>query len=208
LQFAEVKISIEPTGVFADEPRQVVDAEGEPTGEIGGYDFSDEIRGGSIPREFIGSVNQGIREAMEGGVLAGYPIVDMRARLTDGSYHDVDSSEMSFKIAGSMALKEAVRKAGLALLEPVMDVEVSTPEDYLGDVIGDLTARRGQIGEMGTRGNTQLVTAQVPLSEMFGYATDLRSKTQGRATYTMQFSGYEPVPESLANEIVAKVRGE
>jgi elongation factor G len=207
-QFAEVKISIEPTGAFATEPRQIVDDEGEPTGEIGGYEFADEIRGGSIPREFISSVNQGIREAMEGGVLAGYPIVDMRARLTDGSYHDVDSSEMSFKIAGSMALKEAVRKAGLALLEPVFDVEVTTPEDYLGDVIGDLTARRGQIGEMGTRGNTQVVTAQVPLSEMFGYATDLRSKTQGRANYTMQFSGYEPVPESLANEIVAKIRGE
>ena len=207
-QFAEVKISIEPTGTFATEPREVVDAEGEPTGEIGGYEFSDEIRGGAIPREFISSVNQGIREAMEGGVLAGYPIVDLRARLTDGSYHEVDSSEMSFKIAGSMALKEAVRRAGLALLEPVMDVEVSTPEDYLGDVIGDLTSRRGQIGEMDTRGNTQIVTAQVPLSEMFGYATDLRSKTQGRATYTMQFSGYEPVPESLANEIVAKVRGE
>jgi len=207
-QFAEVEISIEPTGSLADEPRQILNDDGEPTGEIGGYEFSDEIRGGSIPREFIGSVDQGIREAMEGGVLAGYPIVDVRARLTDGSYHDVDSSEMSFKIAGSMALKEAVRKAGLVLLEPVFDVEVNTPDDYLGDVIGDLTSRRGHIGEMGTRGNTQIVTAQVPLSEMFGYATDLRSKTQGRATYTMQFSGYEAVPESLANEIVAKIRGE
>jgi elongation factor G len=207
-QFAEIEISIEPTGALADEPRQVVNDDGEPTGEIGGYEFSDEIRGGSIPREFIPSVDQGIREAMEGGVLAGYPLVDLRARLTDGSYHDVDSSEMSFKIAGSMALKEAVRKAGLVLLEPVFDVEVNTPEDYLGDVIGDLTSRRGRIGEMGTRGNTQIVTAQVPLSEMFGYATDLRSKTQGRANYTMQFSGYEAVPESLANEIVAKIRGE
>jgi len=207
-QFAEVEISLEPTGQLADQPRQIVDEDGNPTGEIGGYEFSDEVRGGSIPREFIGSVNQGIREAMEGGVLAGYPLVDLRARLTDGSYHEVDSSEMSFKIAGSMALKEAARKAGVALLEPVMDVEVSTPDDYLGDVIGDLTSRRGRIGEMGTRGNTQIVSAQVPLSEMFGYATDLRSKTQGRATYTMQFSGYEQVPESLANEIVAKIRGE
>ncbi|HSK90532.1 MAG TPA: elongation factor G [Euzebyales bacterium] len=207
-QFAEVEISIEPTGALADEPRQILDEDGNPTGEIGGYEFSDEIKGGSIPREFIPSVDQGIREAMEGGVLAGYPIVDLRARLTDGNYHDVDSSEMSFKIAGSMALKEAVRKAGLVLLEPVFDVEVNTPDDYLGDVIGDLTSRRGRIGEMGTRGNTQIVTAQVPLSEMFGYATDLRSKTQGRANYTMQFSGYEAVPESLANEIVAKIRGE
>jgi elongation factor G len=206
-QFAEVEISIEPTGALADEPRQVLD-DGNPTGEIGGYEFIDEIRGGSIPREFIPAVDQGIREAMAGGVLAGYPLVDLRVRLTDGSYHDVDSSEMSFKIAGSMALKQAARRAGLVLLEPVMDVEVTTPEDYLGDVIGDLTSRRGRIGEMGTRGNTQIVSAQVPLSEMFGYATDLRSKTQGRATYTMQFSGYEQVPESLANEIVAKIRGE
>jgi elongation factor G len=207
-QFAEVEITVEPTGALADEPRQILDDEGNPTGEIGGYEFSDQIRGGSIPREFIPAVDQGIREAMEGGVLAGYPLVDLRVRLTDGSYHDVDSSEMSFKIAGSMALKEAARRAGLVLLEPVMDVEVTTPEDYLGDVIGDLTSRRGRIGEMGTRGNTQVVSAQVPLSEMFGYATDLRSKTQGRATYTMQFSGYEQVPESLANEIVAKIRGE
>jgi elongation factor G len=206
-QFAEVEISIEPTGALADEPRQVLD-DGNPTGEIGGYEFIDEIRGGSIPREFIPAVDQGIREAMAGGVLAGYPLVDLRVRLTDGSYHDVDSSEMSFKIAGSMALKQAARRAGLVLLEPVMDVEVTTPEDYLGDVIGDLTSRRGRIGEMGTRGNTQIVSAQVPLSEMFGYATDLRSKTQGRATYTMQFSGYEQVPESLANEIVAKIRGD
>ena len=207
-QFAEVEISIEPTGALADEPRQVLDDDGNPTGEIGGYEFIDEIRGGSIPREFIPAVDQGIREAMAGGVLAGYPLVDLRVRLTDGSYHDVDSSEMSFKIAGSMALKQAARRAGLVLLEPVMDVEVTTPEDYLGDVIGDLTSRRGRIGEMGTRGNTQIVSAQVPLSEMFGYATDLRSKTQGRATYTMQFSGYEQVPESLANEIVAKIRGD
>jgi elongation factor G len=206
--FAEVEISVEPTGALADEPRRILDDEGNPTGEIGGYEFVDKIRGGAIPREYIPAVDQGIREAMEGGVLAGYPLVDLRVLLTDGSYHDVDSSEMAFKIAGSMAFKEAARRAGLVLLEPVFDVEVTTPEDYLGDVIGDLTSRRGRIGEMGTRGNTQIVSAQVPLSEMFGYATDLRSKTQGRANYTMQFSGYEQVPESLANEIVAKIRGE
>jgi elongation factor G len=145
---------------------------------------------------------------MEGGVLAGYPLVDIRAILTDGSYHEVDSSEMSFKIAGSMALKEAARKAGIALLEPIMEVEVVTPEDYMGDVIGDLSGRRGRIGHMEPRGNSQVIKAHVPLAEMFGYATDLRSKTQGRATYTMQFSGYEEVPQSLAEAIVAKVRGE
>jgi len=207
-QFAEVEITLEPTGKLAAEPRQVLDDKGEPTGETGGYEFVDKIRGGSIPKEFIPSVNAGIRDAMEGGVLAGYPLVDIRAILTDGSYHEVDSSEMSFKIAGSMALKEATRKAGVVLLEPIMDVEVVTPEVYMGDVIGDLTARRGRVGSMTARGNSQVITALVPLSEMFGYATDLRSKTQGRATYTMQFSGYEEVPSSLAAEIVAKVRGE
>jgi elongation factor G len=207
-QFAEVEITLEPTGELADEPRVVVDEEGNPTGEIGGYEFETAITGGAVPREFIPSVDQGIREAMAGGVLAGYPLVDIRARLTDGSYHEVDSSEMSFKIAGSMALKEAARKAGVVLLEPIMDVEVVTPEDYMGDVIGDLSGRRGKIGHMSDRGNSKVITAKVPLSEMFGYATDLRSKTQGRATYTMQFSGYEQVPDSLAEEIVAKVRGE
>jgi elongation factor G len=207
-QFAEVEITLEPTGVFADEPREVLDERGEPTGQVGGYEFRDEIKGGAIPREYISSVDAGIRDAMEGGVLAGYPLVDVRATLTDGSYHDVDSSEMAFKIAGSMALKEAARKGSPVLLEPVMDVEVVTPEDYMGDVIGDLSGRRGRIGHMSARGNSQVINATVPLSEMFGYATDLRSKTQGRATYTMQFSGYEEVPASLAAEIVAKVRGE
>ena len=207
-QFAEVEISLEPTGALAAEPRQVLDDEGKPTGEVGGYEFVDEIKGGAIPREFIPSVDAGVRDAMEGGVLAGYPMVDLRVRLTDGSYHEVDSSEMSFKIAGSMALKEAARRAGVVLLEPIMEVEVSTPEEYMGDVIGDLSGRRGRIGQMGSRGNTQVIKAMVPLAEMFGYATDLRSKTQGRATYTMQFSGYEEVPASLAEEIVAKVRGE
>ncbi|HUH07609.1 MAG TPA: elongation factor G [Egibacteraceae bacterium] len=201
-QFAEIEITLEPTGALAEEPR--VDPE---TGAVGGYEFSDKIKGGSIPKEFIPSVDHGIRDAMEGGVLAGYPLVDIRAILTDGNYHEVDSSEMSFKIAGSMALKEAARRAGLTLLEPIFDVEVVTPEDYMGDVIGDLTSRRGKIGNMGSRGNSQVITAQVPLAEMFGYATDLRSKTQGRATYTMQFSGYEEVPASLAAEIVAKVTG-
>ncbi|HVL98846.1 MAG TPA: elongation factor G [Egibacteraceae bacterium] len=207
-QFAEVEITLEPTGAFAEEARQVLDERGEPTGQIGGYEFSDEIKGGAIPREFISSVDAGIRDAMEGGVLAGYPLVDVKAKLTDGAYHDVDSSEMSFKIAGSMALKEAARRAGVVLLEPIMDVEVVTPEEYMGDVIGDLSGRRGRIGHMNARGNSQVITATVPLSEMFGYATDLRSKTQGRANYTMQFSGYEEVPASLAQEIVAKVRGE
>jgi elongation factor G len=207
-QFAEVEITLEPTGALSHEPREILDEEGNPTGEIGGYEFSDEIKGGAIPREYIPSVNAGIRDAMEGGVLAGYPLVDIRAKLTDGSYHEVDSSEMAFKIAGSMALKEAAKRAGVVLLEPIMDVEVVTPEEYMGDVIGDLSGRRGKIGSMGARGNSQVITAQVPLSEMFGYATDLRSKTQGRATYTMQFAGYEEVPTSLAEEIVAKVRGE
>jgi elongation factor G len=202
-QFAEVVITLEPTGKLAAEPR--VDPE---TGEVGGYEFSDQIKGGSIPREYIPSVDHGIREAMEGGVLAGYPLVDIRAILSDGSYHEVDSSEMAFKIAGSMALKEAAKRAGVTLLEPIFEVEVVTPEDYMGDVIGDLSGRRGKIGQMSSRGNSQIITARVPLAEMFGYATDLRSKTQGRATYTMQFSGYEEVPTSLAEEIVAKVRGE
>ena len=207
-QFAEVVISLYPTGAFADEPRVVLDEDGKETGEVGGYEFDDQIKGGAIPREYIGSVDKGIQDAMEGGVIAGYPMVDVRATLTDGSYHDVDSSEMAFKIAGSMALKEAAKKGKAVLLEPVMDVEVVTPEDYMGDVIGDLNARRGQVSSMTARGAAQVVSARVPLSEMFGYVGDLRSKTQGRATYTMQFSGYEQVPGQLAEEIIAKVRGE
>jgi elongation factor G len=206
--FAELELTLEPTGRLAVEPRRILDDKGEPTGEIGGYEFVNAVKGGAIPKEYIPSIDHGIREAMEGGVLAGYPLVDLRATVTDGSYHDVDSSEMAFKIAGSMALKEAARKAGAVLLEPVFDVEVVTPEDYMGDVIGDLTSRRGRIASMNTRGNAQIIRAQVPLAEMFGYATDLRSKTQGRATYTMQFSGYEEVPASLADEIVRRVRGE
>ena len=180
----------------------------EPTGPGGGYEFVDEIKGGVIPREYIPAVDAGIQEAMEGGVLAGYPLVDVRARLTFGSYHDVDSSEMAFKIAGSMAFKEAARRAKPQLLEPVASVEVVTAEEYMGDVIGDLSSRRGKIGGMQQRGNAQVISAHVPIAEMFGYATDLRSRTQGRATYTMQFDSYQPVPESIAQEIIARVRGE
>ena len=180
----------------------------EPTGPGGGYEFVDKIRGGDVPREYIPSVDAGIQEAMEGGVIASYPIVDLRAILTYGSYHEVDSSEMAFKIAGSMALKEAVRRAKPVLLEPIMAVEIVTPEDYLGDVIGDLSSRRGRVGGMDQRGKAQVVDAQVPLAEMFGYATDLRSRTQGRATYTMQFDSYRQVPESIAEAIIARTRGE
>jgi len=180
----------------------------EPTGPGGGYEFLDKISGGVIPKEYISSVDHGIQEAMTNGVLAGYQTVDVRAILTFGSYHDVDSSEMAFKIAGSMAFKEAARKAKPALLEPVMSVEIVTPEDYMGDVIGDLTRRRGKMEGMDQRGTSQVIRGKVPLSELFGYATDLRSMTQGRAAPTMQFHSYEQVPESVAREIVARVRGE
>ena len=180
----------------------------EPTGPGGGYEFVDHTKGGAVPREYVPAVDTGIEAALEAGVLAGYPIVDVRAVLVDGSSHPVDSSEMAFKIAGSMALQEAARRAGVKLLEPVMEVEVVTPDEYMGDVIGDLNSRRGHIGEMGQRGSTRVIQAMVPLAEMFGYATDLRSRTQGRATHTMQFHSYQPVPDSIASEIVAKVRGE
>jgi elongation factor G len=180
----------------------------EPTGPGGGYEFIDKIKGGSVPREFIPAVDAGIEAALDQGILAGYPLVDVRAILTDGSSHDVDSSEMAFKIAGSMVLQDAARRAGVKLLEPVMDVEVTTPEEYMGDVIGDLNGRRGKVEGMNQRGNSQVINAQVPMSEMFGYATDLRSKTQGRATYSMQFNSYQDVPQSIAEEIVAHRRGE
>jgi elongation factor G len=179
----------------------------EPAEAGAGFVFEDKIVGGVVPREFIGPTEQGIKEAMENGVLAGYPMVDIRVELIDGSYHDVDSSEMAFKIAGSMAFKEAARKAQPVLLEPVMDVEVVTPTDYMGDVIGDLSSRRGKIGGMTQRGEAQVIAASVPLSEMFGYSTQLRSLTQGRAVYSMQFSRYEEVPKSKAEEIIAKVKG-
>jgi elongation factor G len=180
----------------------------EPTGPGGGYEFVDRITGGVIPKEYIPSVDAGIQEAMQSGVLAGYPSVDVRVTLIDGSYHEVDSSEMAFRIAGSLAFKKAARMAGPALLEPIMAVEVVTPEEHMGDVIGDLSGRRGKVSGMEQRGSSQVIRAQVPLAEMFGYATDLRSRTQGRATYTMQFHSYQAVPESISREIVARVRGE
>jgi elongation factor G len=167
-----------------------------------GYEFVDRITGGSIPKEYIPAVDAGIREAMGSGVLAGYPVVDVGVELVDGSYHEVDSSERAFKIAGSMAIKEAMKRARPKLLEPVMAVEVTTPEDYLGDVIGNLNSRRGRIESMNPLGNAQVIKASVPLSEMFGYATDLRSMTQGRADFTMQFDRYEEVPQSIASEII------
>jgi elongation factor G len=180
----------------------------EPTGPGGGYEFVNKISGGKVPTEYIPSVDQGVQEAMASGVLAGYPVVDVRVTLTDGGYHEVDSSEMAFKIAGSMVFKEAARKAQPVLLEPIFDVEVVTPEEYMGDVIGDLSSRRGRIEKMDQRGSDRIVRAQVPLAEMFGYATELRSRTQGRATYTMQFNSYREVPKSVQEEVVAAVRGE
>jgi elongation factor G len=173
-----------------------------------GFDFVNQIKGGVIPSEFLPAVEQGIEEALENGVKAGYPMVDVRVELIDGSYHDVDSSEMAFKVAGSMALQEAARKANPVLLEPVMAVEVVTPEEFLGDVIGDLSRRRGKVQGQEQRGNALAVEAFVPLGEMFGYATDLRSSTQGRATYTMQFSRYEEVPANIAEEIIEHRAGE
>ena len=179
-----------------------------PTGPGGGYEFIDKITGGVIPKEYIPAVDAGIQEALTSGVLAGYPTVDVRVTLTFGSYHEVDSSEMAFKIAGSMAVKKALRMADPVLLEPVMAVEVVTPDDYMGDVIGDLSSRRVKVEGMEQRGNSHVVRAQVPLADMFGYATDLRSRTQGRATYTMQFHAYNEVPDSIAKEIIARARGE
>ena len=181
----------------------------EPTGPGGGYEFVNKIVGGTIPREFIPAVDQGIQEAMESGVLAGYPMVDMRATLIDGSYHEVDSSEIAFKIAGQMALREAVRKADPVLLEPVMSFEVLTPEEFMGEVLGDVTARRGRIEHIDERAGMRAVRVLVPLAELFGYATDLRSRTQGRASHTpMQLHAYQEIPSQIAREIVAKVRGE
>jgi elongation factor G len=190
-QFGRVIINLEPTG-----------------GDGGGYEFENKVTGGRIPREYIPSVDAGCQEAAEFGVLAGYPMVDVKVTLTDGAYHDVDSSEMAFKIAGSMAFKKAAGMAGAVILEPQMDVEVTTPEDYMGDVIGDLNSRRGQIQTMEERSGARVVKALVPLSEMFGYVGDLRSRTQGRANYTMQFDSYAEVPPNIAKEIIAKARGE
>ncbi|CAN5469287.1 elongation factor G [soil metagenome] len=197
---------VKQTGGKGQYSHVVIDLE--PTGPGGGYEFINKITGGRIPTEYIPSVDQGVQEAMASGVLAGYPVVDIRVTLTDGSYHEVDSSEMAFKIAGSMAFKNAARKAKPALLEPIFDVEVVTPEEYMGDVIGDLSGRRGRIEEMDQRGQDRIVKAQVPLAEMFGYATGLRSRTQGRATHTMQFDSYQEVPKSISDDVVAAVRGE
>jgi elongation factor G len=197
---------VKQTGGHGQYAHVVIDLE--PTGPGGGYEFVNKIKGGDIPREYIPAVDQGIQEAMESGVLAGYPLVDVRATLQDGSSHDVDSSEMAFKIAGQMVLREAAKKADPTLLEPIMQIEVVTPEEYMGDVIGDLTARRGKVERMDQRGTSQVIRVHTPLAEMFGYATDLRSKTQGRATHTMQFHSYQQVPVNVAREIVARVRGE
>jgi elongation factor G len=192
---------VRQTGGRGQYGHAVIDLEPAEPGE--GYEFIDKIVGGKIPREYISSVDLGIQEAMESGVLAGYPVVDIRVTLVDGSFHEVDSSEMAFKIAGSMAFKNAMQRAKPKLLEPVMAVEVVTPEEYLGDVMGDLNSRRGRVEGLEPRGNAQAIRAKVPLATMFGYATDLRSTTQGRATFTMQFDRYEEVPQSIAGEIVA-----
>jgi elongation factor G len=193
-QFARVIIDVEPTSVEA--------------GGEGGYEFVNAVTGGRIPREYIPSVDEGAQEAMEFGVLAGYPMVDVKVTLQDGAYHDVDSSELAFKIAGSMVFKEAARRADPALLEPVMAVEVTTPEDYLGTVIGDLNSRRGQIQAMNDLHGNKVVEALVPLSEMFGYVGDLRSKTSGQASYSMEFHSYAETPKSISDEIIQKARGE
>jgi elongation factor G len=187
-QYGHVVINMEPS-----EPGQ-------------GFVFEDKVVGGVIPREFIGPTEAGIKEALDTGVLAGYPVVDIKVQLVYGSYHDVDSSEMAFKIAGSMAFKEAARLANPCLLEPVMKVEVVCPEAYMGDVLGDLSSRRGKIGGMTQRGEAQVISASVPLSEMFGYSTKLRSMSQGRAVYSMEFALYEEVPKSKAEEIISKVK--
>ncbi len=179
----------------------------EPLERGKGFEFVNKIVGGVIPKEYIPAVEKGIKEAMDGGILIGYPVVDVKVTLFDGSYHEVDSSEMAFKVAGSMAFKDGAAKAQVVLLEPIMSVEVVTPEEYMGDVIGDLSSRRGKILSLLKRGNTQAIKANVALSEMFGYATDLRSNTQGRATYTMQFSHYEEVPKNITDEIISKIRG-
>ena len=196
---------VRQTGGRGQYGHAVINMEPAEPGE--GYEFLDKIVGGKIPREYIPAVDLGIQEAMEAGILAGYPVVDVRVELVDGSYHDVDSSEMAFKVAGSMAFKNAMQRAKPKLLEPVMAVEVVTPEEYLGDVMGDLNARRGRVEGLEPRGNAQAVRARVPLATMFGYATDLRSMTQGRATFTMQFDRYEEAPQSIAGEIVSAAQG-
>jgi elongation factor G len=179
----------------------------EPNETGKGYEFVNAIVGGVVPKEYIPAVKKGIEEALDGGIQAGYPVVDIKATLFDGSYHDVDSNEMAFKIAASMCFKEGAKKAAPIILEPIMKAEVITPEDWMGDVIGDLNSRRGRITGMDERSGLKVVEANVPLAEMFGYVNDLRSRTQGRATYTMEFSHYEPVPNAIAQTIIAKSTG-
>jgi elongation factor G len=192
-QFAKIQIALEPL----------------PVGEVeGGYEFVNKVTGGRIPKEYIPSVDDGCQQALQNGPLAGYPLTDVRVTLLDGAYHDVDSSELAFKIAGIAAFKEAAKLAGPVLLEPLMSVEVTTPEDFMGDVIGDLNSRRGQIQSMDERAGARIIKALVPLSEMFGYVGDLRSRTQGRASYSMQFDSYAEVPAAVSKEIIAKIRGE
>ena len=185
--------------------KRLIDIEPQEAGA--GYQFVDATVGGSIPKEYIPSVDKGIQEALNSGVIAGYPVQDIKVTLVDGSYHEVDSSEAAFKVAGSMAIKKALQMSDPVLLEPVEAVEVETPEQYMGDVMGNLSSRRGKIEGMEDRSNTKVIKAKVPLGEMFGYATDLRSQTQGRASYTMQFDSYEPVPKAVREEIVAKHGG-
>ncbi|MGH9597146.1 MAG: elongation factor G, partial [Edaphobacter sp.] len=216
----------EPKVAFRETIRKIAEAEGKYIRQTGGsgnyghckirispnepgkgYEFSNDTKGGAIPKEYIKPIDQGIQDAMQRGVLAGYEMVDVKVSLYDGSYHDVDSNEMAFKIAGSMAFKEAARKAKPVLLEPVMAVEVTVPEEYMGTIIGDLNSRRGRIEGMEMVGNTQAIRATVPLSTMFGYATHMRSSTQGRANYSMQFKQYEEAPRSVSEEIIAKVQG-
>ena len=180
---------------------------GAPAPPGNGFEFVNDIVGGVVPREYIRSVENGVRDAMTTGVLAGYPIEDVSVSLYDGSYHEVDSSEGAFRIAGVMAFRDAARKAGAVLLEPVMRIEVVVPEEYMGDVISDLNGRRGKVRSMEVRGGTQIINARVPLAEMFGYATELRSRTQGRATYSMHFDRYEPVPEGVSEQIVTRIQG-
>ncbi len=179
----------------------------EPLAPGAGFEFKDDTKGGTVPREYVPAVEKGVKEALDAGVLAGYPVVDIKVALYDGSYHEVDSSEMAFKIAASICFKDACRKASPVILEPIMAVEVVVPEDFMGDVIGNLSGRRGKIQGMEPRGGAQVINAEVPLKEMFGYATELRSMTQGRATYTMQFAHYEPVPAAISEEITAKAVG-
>jgi elongation factor G len=188
-QYGHVKLAVEPL----------------PPGS--GFEFEDQIKGGTIPREYIPAVEQGAREALEGGVLAGFEMVDVKVTLLDGSYHEVDSSEMAFKIAGSMGLKEAVKRARPVLLEPMMKVEVVVPEEFMGAVTGDLHSRRGRVEATESRLSSAIIQCMVPLSEMFGYSTDLRSMTQGRATYSMHFAHYEEAPKGISEEVISKVRG-